>query len=59
MSDDLVLCPSCGRPMKLKRTLSHAKKQHSADHDTHVFQCDICGVAFVNEDHKPVAGRHV
>jgi predicted amidophosphoribosyltransferase len=50
------LCPSCGRKMPLSRTLVPDVGETI---DVNVFKCKVCGVAFISEDHLPIAGVRV
>jgi hypothetical protein len=49
------LCPNCGRKMRISRTLP----PDGDDPESHVFECAICNISFITEDHLPIAGRRV
>lgn len=51
MSDN-PLCPNCGRTMRMTRTLPAEDEEP----ESHVFQCTMCQVNFITEDHFPIAG---
>lgn len=46
------LCPNCGRTMAVARTIP----AQGEDPEAHVFQCDLCQVSFITDDHVPVSG---
>ena len=45
-------CPNCGRRMRITRTLPQTDK----DPEAHVFECAVCNVCFITEDHHPISG---
>lgn len=45
-------CPSCGRPMALKRELEVVGEEP----DT-VFQCLGCQLVYMTKDHDPIYGQ--
>lgn len=53
---DSPLCPNCGRPMKLSRTL---EPQPGDTDDVNVYKCSVCNVSFITEDELPIAGVRV
>jgi transcription elongation factor Elf1 len=52
---DNPICPNCGRSMGVARTLADQDNEPA----THVFECKVCHVSFITEDHEPIAGRVV
>jgi len=42
-------CANCGRPMDLISARKSAQ-------DEHTFECKVCNLVFMTEDHTPVSG---
>jgi transposase-like protein len=42
-------CPNCGRPMAL---VAEPKRPE----DQHTFECKVCKVIYMTEDHTPTTG---
>jgi len=53
MYHDKMLCPNCSRPMQITRSIPPS----AGTTERHVFECRICMVAYVTEDHVPVSGE--
>ena len=47
------LCPNCCRPMRVARTIEPLNGEVA----TNVFECRVCNVTFVTQDHMSVVQR--
>lgn len=52
MTHDNPICPNCSRPMKVARTIP----PQGQEEETNVYECKICKLSFVTEDHCSIAG---